>query len=255
MKCNNCGAANGAGQLRCTQCNAPLQGSMMADSNHEDSEPGMAKNNCGNCGTGNDSNALRCKQCNAPLQGSILGKPSLHSGAAPSRTSEKEQAAAHSNHTLPCPNCAYPNIPQAKLCVACGSKIAQVEVSNRTLPFTTDPPKQHEPESKTVNPWQQQPSPGFCLQPVTSNQESPLKPKVFKAHRVTLNREVLEEGNQTITSQVQAIIELREGQWWLMDRSAQHTTFLLVPHSGVPLNPGDKILMGNRVFEFKPDTK
>ena len=72
---------------------------------------------------------------------------------------------------------------------------------------------------------------------------------------VDFNREVLEEGNQTITSQVQAIIELREGQWWLMDRSAQHTTFLLVPHSGVPLNPGDKILMGNRVFEFKPDTK
>jgi hypothetical protein len=139
--------------------------------------------------------------------------------------------------------------------VACGSEIAQDMAGSNTLPFSPNPRHQDMPDNKTVNPWQQQPSPGFCLQPVTSNQESPLKPKVFKAHRVTLNREVLEEGNQTITSQVQAIIELREGQWWLMDRSAQHTTFLLVPHSGVPLNPGDKILMGNRVFEFKPDTK
>jgi hypothetical protein len=253
MKCNNCGAANGAGQLRCTNCNAPLLGSMMADPNHAGFEAGMAENTCGNCGTSNNSNALRCKQCNAPLQGSILGKPSSHSGAAASPESEKERATAHSDHTNPCPQCAYPNIPEAKLCVACGSKIAQDAAGSHTLPFSPNPRHQNMPDNKTVNPWQQIPPSGFCLQPITSGQEPPLNPKVFKGDSVALNREILDAGNRTITSQVQAIIEFRDGQWWLMDRSAQCTTFLLVPHTGVPLKAGDKILMGNRVFEFKPD--
>lgn len=254
MKCNNCGAANGAGQLRCKQCNAPLQGSMMADPNHEDFEAGMAENTCGNCGTSNDSNALRCKQCNAPLQGSIIGEPITPSGDAPTPSNEKEQAYADSDDTVPCPKCAYPNIPQAKLCVACGSKIAGGV--HQTLPFTpSHSPEQQSAGSKTINPWQQGQPAGFCLQPVTSKEESPLTPRIFNGSRVALTRDLLEEDNRTITSQVQAIIEYKNGRWWLMDRSAQHTTFLLVPHSGVPLNAGDKILMGNRVFEFKPDAE
>jgi hypothetical protein len=72
----------------------------------------------------------------------------------------------------------------------------------------------------------------------------------YQGEYVELNRENLEEENNTITGKLQAIVEFKDGKWFLTDKSRLNTTFI---HPSVPteLKPGDIILFGDRQFKFE----
>lgn len=89
------------------------------------------------------------------------------------------------------------------------------------------------------------------LTPLPRDNEKAAEPVsiVFLDAPIPLNRAMLEVGNNTITSKVQAEIEYVNGAWYLIDRSEKETTFVLAK-TPVMLQKGDVILMGNRKFRF-----
>lgn len=107
--------------------------------------------------------------------------------------------------------------------------------------------------SSTIDPFRKDISNELVvvLQPIPREHEAPMDPISFVAsdEPVQLNRAVLEPDNNTITSKLQAMLEFRDGAWYITDGSDHETTF--VRASGpVKLEKGDIILMGNRKFKF-----
>lgn len=74
----------------------------------------------------------------------------------------------------------------------------------------------------------------------------------MKGDNHELNRENLDPDNQTITSKVQAQLICEDGQWYIQDKSSQHTTFVYAGEK-TAIKDGDVILMGNRQFVFHID--
>ncbi len=74
-------------------------------------------------------------------------------------------------------------------------------------------------------------------------------PKEYEGDTVKLNRANTEPANMSITSKTQAELVYEDGKWSIIDRSDLHTTFVLATRK-TPLQDGDIILLGNRLFEF-----
>lgn len=252
MTCKNCGHNNPAGRLRCEQCNAPLQGSMIAPRGGEDKLPeGQVR--CQNCTTLNVAGALRCIECNAPLQGSVIRKPGARSSDSPVIGS----ATVSMDKALSCARCGYPNLLTASVCVQCKAPLPGGEAIQEPPPALAPvaPPPPKTPErvivSGTVNPWMRQAvkAASFCLQPLARPGEEPLVELTFSGESAALNREALEPTNMAITGKQQATIYYENGQWLIRNDSQQQTTFIRVDQP-VALKTGDVVLMGDRLFEF-----
>ena len=74
-------------------------------------------------------------------------------------------------------------------------------------------------------------------------------PKEYEGDTVKLSRANTEPANMSITSKTQAELVCEDGKWSIIDRSDLHTTFVLATRK-TPLQDGDIILLGNRLFEF-----
>lgn len=72
----------------------------------------------------------------------------------------------------------------------------------------------------------------------------------IEEEKINLNRENLDPSNNTISSHTQAELSFEEGKWYLVDKSAHKTTFLLVAEK-TELKDGDVILMGDRRIIFR----
>jgi hypothetical protein len=109
------------------------------------------------------------------------------------------------------------------------------------------------PMSGTVNPWVQVAPANKCsLIPVEQQGVETPATLNLKGDAHDLNRANLDPENQTITSKVQAQLTCEDGQWYIQDKSAQHTTFIYAGEK-TALKEGDVILMGNRQFVFHID--
>ncbi len=75
MKCKNCGTQNSDQALKCINCNAPLDGSMVAEKKTS-AKKASGSVVCKNCKTANPADALKCTNCNAPLEGSMVASVS-----------------------------------------------------------------------------------------------------------------------------------------------------------------------------------
>ena len=64
-----------------------------------------------------------------------------------------------------------------------------------------------------------------------------------------MNRDNLDPGNMSLTSKLQACLRFEDGAWVLSDGSEQQSTFLRVSRPQ-PLQDGDVLLLGNRLFRF-----
>lgn len=107
MKCKNCGTQNSAQALKCSNCNVPLQGSMVVE--NPGSRQGASGNvTCKNCKATNPADALKCHQCNAPLTGSMVMDPNAKSLGA---------------SQVMCKNCKTTNSADALKCVACNAPL------------------------------------------------------------------------------------------------------------------------------------
>ena len=218
---------------------------------------------CKNCGWENPNGLTKCEKCNTPLAGAVNNQPAY--GTVP----EAPQAAQNLNKTVfeaevfpqaapaanACPNCGYPMRPGVTDCPNCHQQAAQ-PVAPQPAPRPAAPAPQQvkaAPMSGTVNPWVQVAPANKCsLIPVEQQGVETPATLNLKGDAHDLNRANLDPENQTITSKVQAQLTCEDGQWYIQDKSTQHTTFIYAGEK-TALKEGDVILMGNRQFVFHID--
>jgi len=196
---------------------------------------------CNNCGWENPDGSQKCEKCNAPLQGGVVSNPQVDYG--------------HSTIREDFPF-SKPQIPKT---VFEGTINENPEVPQQPQPAPQ--PAQQAASANytgTMNPW------GGIGGGYTPLSHCSLKPVIFpgedmrdvpkevnlKGNYTELNRQLLDPDNNTITSNVQAILTCKDGKWYIQDQSAQKTTFVYAGEP-IPLKTGDVILMGNRTFVFE----
>lgn len=231
---------------------------------------------CRNCGWPNDDRSVRCEKCNASLEAGSPSKEAFSTsresvskrtvrnsdgdslrrtvsenqafGNNPDREEPKQDSKATVNAgELSCPNCGYPVRQGMRMCPDCGTPLGG---------FGNGAPKTGDDASHpgTVNPWMQ-PEYGAAgavcsLKPVAWVGENVShQPLTFSGESVILNRDNTDPGNKTITSAEQAELVYEGGEWYIHDKSALHTTFVLASQK-IKLHKGDIIVLGNRLFEF-----
>ena len=211
---------------------------------------------CNNCGWENPDQNSKCEKCNTPLQNDLsrqaaqpvrnLNKTVAESAAFP-ETKDKD---AHL-----CAECGYPLREGARVCPNCGYGVTTNE--HQSSAPHKQPAQVHQQANAmkgTVNPWIQMTPQAKCTLTLVKhdNETETPAPQQYKGEMHELNRANLDKENMTITSKVQAVLTYENGQWYIEDRSAQHTTFLYVGHK-TPIKGGDIILMGNRQFVFSEE--
>lgn len=230
MRCKNCGWENPDGLTKCEKCGAVLQ-------------------------SVNEAQNYQCTVHEVADMPKPLNQTACEGGVwqEPVAPAAMPQAPVQTAPTV-CPNCGYPLRAGAMRCPNCGTMVnesapqepvaAQYKAPNRPQEIAANP------MTGTVNPRiQVAPAAKCSLEPIA--QEGAETPKVceLKGDLHELNRANLDPENLTITSKVQAQLVCEQGQWFIEDKSQQHTTFVYVG-SKTPLQEGDIILMGNREFVF-----
>lgn len=210
---------------------------------------------CKNCGWENPDNLTRCEKCNTPLDGVSFNAAPV---AAPQQNFSKTVNEAAVFPDAPavsanvCPQCGYPMRPGVTVCPNCHYGATEVEPQARPVVHATPAAKQVKasPVQGTVNPWVQVAPASKCvLEPIAQEGIESPSPLHLKGDVHELNRANLDPDNQTITSKVQACLTCEDGQWFIEDKSAQHTTFIYAGEK-TALKDGDVVLMGNRQFVF-----
>ena len=231
---------------------------------------------CPQCGWPNVSSANNCSKCGCDLNVSDVydnssSQPHTSNVAAtvnesvvfPENRARQEvlNGAVHK-----CPKCGYELRPGTNHCPQCNCLISGNESSTFNVEGNTQDMHRRptqidihaEPSSQrraTVNPFlmQIENSPSCSLEPVTrANEKHTPSKKRYEGDEIVLTRSNTDAENPSITSKQQAILSYKEGQWYIEDKSEQHTTFVQV--SGVsPLKEGDYVLLGNRLFIFHLD--
>lgn len=211
---------------------------------------------CKNCGWENPDNLTRCEKCNTPLEGASFNAAPV---AVPQQSFNKtvNEAAVFPDAPVGdanvCPQCGYPMRPGVSVCPNCHYGATEIEPQVRPAAAPVAPAAKQvkaSPAQGTVNPWVQVAPANKCvLEPIAQEGiESPAALHL-KGDAHELNRANLDPENQTITSKVQACLTCEDGQWFIEDKSAQHTTFIYAGEK-TALKDGDVILMGNRQFVF-----
>ena len=204
---------------------------------------------CNNCGWDNPENLSNCEKCKAllkkpnsptgnkesfqnnlnPIAGTRVGmQPDKPFIDEPNEIPSSAEVSDTKN--LECPSCGYPIRKGTKICPSCH---ANIELK----------------KGRTVNPYDKEKEATCFLKPKARKGEQEIPKIKLIGNSIKLNRENLEQTNNTITSKIQAIVNFNEGKWYVEDKSEQKTTFKQV-NGIVGLQKGDIILMGDRLFEF-----
>ncbi len=180
-----------------------------------------------------------CKKCNYPLGHGMSSCPNcgtLVEGPASAPKPQEKPAEVKEGGspkvelpTAKCQECGNELQAGAKFCPSCGKPV----------------------KLSTVNPWATPKPEKHCtLLPLAwEGEEAQFEPLTYTGKSILLNRENTESDNPTITSSEQAELVWENGEWFIVDKSVQKTTFIHVGEKRA-LKKGDVILMGNRRFEF-----
>jgi|GEM_PF-2148021 len=186
MKCKNCGTHNSDQALKCVNCNAPLDGSMVVERSSSGSGSSGKNVTCKNCKAINPADALKCHQCNAPLVGSMVvesgravaggqvicknckadnpadalrchqcnapldGSLVIRNQEKPSDARiDKSTTAIHRNapEQKICPYCSYPNQAIADVCVMCSKPLTPDTVTKKEKAKADTPPARQRPST------------------------------------------------------------------------------------------------------------
>lgn len=220
---------------------------------------------CRNCGFDNSSNASRCEKCNEPIEvvpakDEASQPPSSNpilsatlKGAAPAiipgenvtkkaaTITDKQYVREFTN----CPHCGYPVRKEAPSCPSCHQGLTLDEPED-----AREEPREIKLAGGTSNPYSKEKEQIFSLTPIPRVNETPFSKIEFKGGNSELNRDNLEPENNTITGKLQALVEYRNGKWFLIDKSKLKTTYKYVSEP-VELKKGDIILLGDRQFKFE----
>lgn len=213
---------------------------------------------CKNCGWPNKPESTTCAKCGAALNSTDSG---VSEGDLKKTVLEKEVFNINAAQPNICPKCSYPLRPGTLKCPNCQTDISSAapQVNNNAQ----EEPRRMPPRrptvlnapnfNGTVNVWTQggmYVTPSFVLTPIKRNGERHEPEDVeLEGNEVTLTRENVDPGNMSITSRAQAVITRKDNQWYIEDKSEQKTTFVQA-RCPQPLQDGDIILLGNRLFVF-----
>lgn len=219
---------------------------------------------CRNCGWINDDNNVRCDKCGASLAAGSSPQP-IHQQTVPSSHTGNENLRktvseahfygnndSHNPYEEPqqergglsnCPNCGYPVRDGMSICPDCGTSLR----TGGHQPTVTANSRRG-----TIDPWA---NPTFIddsctLKPIAWVGENKMyQPQSYSGESVILNRSNTDPDNLTITSKEQAELTFENGEWYIEDKSAQQTTYVLAAKK-IKLHKGDIVVLGNRMFEF-----
>lgn len=213
---------------------------------------------CKNCGWPNKPESTTCAKCGAALDST---DPEVSEGDLKKTVLEKEVFGMNAAQPNICPKCSYPLRPGTLKCPNCQTDISSAapQANNNAQ----EEPRRMPPRrptvlnapnfNGTVNVWTQggmYVTPSFVLTPIKRNGERHEPEDVeLEGNEVTLTRENVDPGNMSITSRAQAVITRKDNQWYIEDKSEQKTTFVQA-RCPQPLQDGDIILLGNRLFVF-----
>jgi hypothetical protein len=206
---------------------------------------------CRNCGWSNPEGATSCEKCKQPLETAQPAETSPKPSEQPQPVQENLRKTIRENTYEPqqdesaapqgnaCPKCGYPLAEGCECCPSCGAEIAPAK------------PEKPMARNATINPWARRDN--FCkLTPIDWNGEPmPVDGPVQEFQDgVVLNRSNTMPDNKAITSQAQAELVFKDGHWTIVDRSEQHTTFVVAGRE-IELQNGDVVMLGNQLFRFK----
>lgn len=215
---------------------------------------------CNNCGWDNSSNAVKCEKCNTPMLGAsqvqqdIVNNQNNNSssldktikGASPIVPFiDRPEEFPPSNQNLmnfDCPDCGYPNPAGTNICLQCKKVL---NVHGDSMQYQGD---NFHSNMKTQTPWSKKSKNLFVLKELKDDNSFGNSIE-FSGEQTILNRANTIQNNQTITSKEQAVVEYKDGKWYLSDRSALKTTFVC-SQNPIEIQKGDIIMLGDTRFEF-----
>ena len=262
-RCKNCGWPNDDNNVKCEKCYAPLSDEGSSSSRQSFSQtaresggdsfrrtvsenqffgskepakeepkvnqepentPKPEQLNCPKCGYPVRQGMHNCPDCGASLFSSSNGSNKAESGKK-------------------CPNCGSLNNLEARFCNQCGEVLETRQRDGVSVVKAN--------RLGTVNPWMKPDNGAFCtLKPIAWVGENVShQPLSFSGESVLLNRANTDPNNQSITTSEQAELTFENGEWYILDKSSQHTTYVLASQK-IQLHKGDTIVLGNRLFEF-----
>lgn len=254
--CNKCGsslsASGSAGESQAPQGNAPSEGAKTvmgsASNNPSWDQPNQGGGNAGGAPAGSKT-----------VVGGSSNMPAWDgpSKAAPPSGGGDSASAPNTGNAIKCPSCGfYPlrSEPSADSpCPNCGNtgeaKAAQAEKpaaggddklgaapkgAAKTMMLSDLSPDEEE-------------TPAFSLV-----DEKSQKSHDFEGEHVTLNREVLDKDNMSISGSEHVQMKYKDGKWYLKDVSSNGATFIQVS-GDVELLNNTKILLGNKIYTFKSE--
>lgn len=208
---------------------------------------------CKNCGWENQEGSIRCSKCNAPLTGSMVDRgpiqappvleqplsgtvkeaPEAYQAYEPQAPVAPQAQQAAPMEVSSCPRCGYPIRPDMNVCPSCGVPLKQQM-------------------GGTVNNWINPAQGVFCtLKPIAwINEGIDYQPVSYSGDKIVLKRANTDANNNSISSRAQAQLTHDGQNWYLENKSEQETTFIKVRRK-TKLEPGDIIVLGNRLFEFQ----
>lgn len=92
----------------------------------------------------------------------------------------------------------------------------------------------------------------FTLIALSEDRTQNLRTIPVKGEEVNLNRELLDDGNTTISRSGHAKIVFRDGSWWLENLSSLKTTYVQV-NRPLKIENGDEIIIGDSLFRFSEE--
>ena len=266
-RCKNCGWPNDDSSMTCQKCGSSLDGAMPAptstlrQSSNGGSDSGESlrrtvsenqfftddrpekfveatktyKKQCPNCHYQIREGMNNCPNCGASLTEPV-------GGGAPEHKGKK------------CPNCGKQNPAGSKFCCQCGANFDAPAQAPVNPPMAAPIPGAGNfvgARGGTVNPWMQPSTGAFCtLKPIAWEGENvQYQPLSFSGKSIMLNRANTDPNNQSITSAEQAELTFEDGEWFIIDKSVMHTTYVMAGRK-LKLQKGDTIILGNRLFEF-----
>lgn len=280
MRCRNCGWENPDTNTTCEKCGSPIEASSngshpqfdqpapdypqspspMKATVREGNVYGQSHNvgaqdsaSCPRCGYPISNGMDMCPACGTPVAGPVAGNMNMQGQFSRNNVGQNpagvgfNQPTVNEQQVKHCSNCGSMLPPNAKFCVSCGAPTGM-------NPPQAYPSRPKRPFGGTVSSFSGPGNMGmnvFCtLKPIAwARERIEYQPISYTGERIVLTRGNTDPNNQTITSQEQASITFKDGEWYLEDLSANRSTLIRVDRP-VKLKDGDIIMLGNRMFEF-----
>lgn len=264
MRCLYCGLDNPSGVSKCTRCGQPLDAvSTMVNpnggerSNIQEGKPTVRDVNmamsesrttqayqpdmeinrktvkqvvtkCPHCGYPVIGEYSACPNCGSPLS----AKEEVESDVT-EKDSDRKNYIVPQIETEVCDECGAEIKSDDVFCPKCGAKIRHK---------TQRIKREHSANTKS--------NPKCSLKLVLEEDENiEAQKNIYEGASVVLSRANTEPENRTITSKEQALLIHEDGHWYIENRATCNPTFVMAERR-LELLPGDKILLGDRIFVF-----